>query len=313
MKATSKVLLASQGDDYFRPDDICAAPDGSLYVADWYDGGVGGHAYNNPNQGRIFRLVAKNRPTPAAIKPGPYDNVPDALSALGSPNLATQFLARERLLESPEASVPALVALVDDAQSTDDPNVRARALWMLDRIGGDGRTTVLAQLGSPDSSMRALAVRILRRHGAEYADRILALQGDRSPEVAREVLLAIAGLKTPAARDALVEIASRYNGSDRYFLEAINIAAGSRKKELYDSLTKRGGLDVHRADLMQALDPDRTQQHLVRQLASADTEPADQSRSRRATGNERRSGHRPSVRQALGRSQRQPRSPPLRV
>ncbi len=61
MKATSEVFLTNQGDDYFRPDDICTAPDGSLYVSDWYDGGVGGHAYNNPDQGRIFLLAPKGK------------------------------------------------------------------------------------------------------------------------------------------------------------------------------------------------------------------------------------------------------------
>ena len=46
MAATSEVFLSNEGDNYFRPDDICAAPDGRLYVSDWYDGGVGGHGYN---------------------------------------------------------------------------------------------------------------------------------------------------------------------------------------------------------------------------------------------------------------------------
>ncbi len=68
MKATSEVFLTSEGDDYFRPDDICAAPDGRLYVSDWYDGGVGGHAYNNPTQGRIFLLAAQGQETCSGSK-----------------------------------------------------------------------------------------------------------------------------------------------------------------------------------------------------------------------------------------------------
>ena len=35
--------LITSRDQWFRPADLAAAPDGSLYIADWYDPGVGGH------------------------------------------------------------------------------------------------------------------------------------------------------------------------------------------------------------------------------------------------------------------------------
>ncbi len=57
MKGEKEVFLTTRGDDYFRPDDVCTGPDGSLYISDWYDGGVGGHGYNDPDRGRIFRIV----------------------------------------------------------------------------------------------------------------------------------------------------------------------------------------------------------------------------------------------------------------
>ena len=37
-------ILKGEKDQWFRPADVCVAPDGSLIVADWYDPGVGGHA-----------------------------------------------------------------------------------------------------------------------------------------------------------------------------------------------------------------------------------------------------------------------------
>ena len=39
------------------PSDVCVAPDGSLFVTDWYDPGVGGHAMGDIDRGRIFRLA----------------------------------------------------------------------------------------------------------------------------------------------------------------------------------------------------------------------------------------------------------------
>src|SRR5688572_5750086 len=114
MTATSEVFMTSQGDNYFRPDDICAAPDGSLYVSDWYDGGVGGHAYNDRERGRIYRLTPKNGKLGRSEKPGPYTTIDDAIEGLKSVNLATQFLAREKLLTDGEKSIDALKKLLDD-------------------------------------------------------------------------------------------------------------------------------------------------------------------------------------------------------
>ena len=53
-----KVMLASD-DPWFRPVDVTAAPDGSVFVADWYDGGVGGHAFQDQTTGRIYRVAAQ--------------------------------------------------------------------------------------------------------------------------------------------------------------------------------------------------------------------------------------------------------------
>ncbi len=242
MQAASHELLTVEGDDYFRPDDICAAPDGSLYVADWYDGGVGGHAYNDPTRGRIYRLTPKGGDAESLIadhQPGPYATTADAIRALASPNLATQFLAREKLLTDGAASIPALKALLAD----DEPNNVARALWVLDRIGGAGRDEVLARLRSEDAALRAVAVRVLREHAAAdgqlaYADEILALAGDTSLEVVREVLIALQRIRGTAADAAVLALARRYDGSDRYLLEAIHLAAGDRGPQLYDRLVQ---------------------------------------------------------------------------
>ena len=60
-----KVLLASD-DNWFRPVDMTAAPDGSIYVADWYDAGVGGHAFRDQDTGRIYRVAPKG----PQVRPG---------------------------------------------------------------------------------------------------------------------------------------------------------------------------------------------------------------------------------------------------
>ena len=262
MRATSEVFLSNKGDNYFRPDDICTAPDGRLYVSDWYDGGVGGHGYNNPDQGRIFVLRPKGVPVRRHERPGPYASVGEAIEGLKSPNLATQFLARQRLLAEGQASVPALRALLTHRE----PNFVARALWVLDRIGGGARNLVVRQLGSGDPAMRALAVRILRRHGKQYGESILQLASDSSPEVRREVLLAIRSLKGEKAEQALLQLARKYDGQDRYMLEAINIAADDRRERLYSQLTADASFALKQFSLLQLLDPKAASALLITEI-----------------------------------------------
>jgi putative heme-binding domain-containing protein len=69
------------------------------------------------------------------------------------------------------------------------------------------------------------------------------------------VLLAIPKLEGPEALEVLVKLASQYDGSDRYQLEAINIAAAGRKESLYEELKKRGRADLDNIALVQLLNP----------------------------------------------------------
>src|SRR5262249_1740456 len=53
---------AEKNAEWFRPSDVCVAPDGSVFVCDWSDPGVGGHAMADHNAyGRILHLVPHDR------------------------------------------------------------------------------------------------------------------------------------------------------------------------------------------------------------------------------------------------------------
>lgn len=266
--------IVTSSDRYFRPVDPCVAPDGSIYVTDWYDGGVGGHAYNDPRRGRIYRITPAHGTLTRREKPGPYDNDADALVALGSPNLATQFLARERLLASGEHAIDALARLVE----SDDRTLKARSLWLLDRIGGTGREIVKGELKSDDPAFRALAVRILRRHLPETADLVLAMADDPASEVIREVLIAISHLDSKRATDTLVELFDRYDGNDRYLLEALHIASRGKGADVFKRVVEVEGapVDQRMVNLVRALRPDDASEYLSNKLKAAGLRPATQ-------------------------------------
>src|SRR5262249_21566478 len=159
-------------------------------------------------------------------------NDADAIIALGSPNHATTFLARERLLSSGEKAIPELARLATGP----DQCLKARALWLLDRIGNTGRRFVQEQLRATDPAFRALAVRILRRHGDEALRDAMLLPGDPDGEVVKETLLALGRSKTPAAGQLVVQAFDRYDGSDRYLLETLGIASRGREAEVFKAV-----------------------------------------------------------------------------
>ncbi len=152
MKGKLEAWLTTQGDNYSRPDDICVAPDGSLLISDWYDGGVGGHGYNDPDRGRIFRVTPQGKKPTSPTKGGPYKTLEEAVEALKSPNLATQFEARERILNGKEsikdkmASMNAMLGNPKRVPVQDANRYEARLLWLLDRLGGEGRDSVASLL-----------------------------------------------------------------------------------------------------------------------------------------------------------------------
>jgi putative membrane-bound dehydrogenase-like protein len=266
-KASQENIVTSS-DNYFRPIDPCVAPDGAIYLTDWYDGGVGGHAYNDPTRGRIYRITPSGKKLARKEKPGPYTNDADALVALASPNHATTFLARERLLASGEKAIPELAKLV----AGNDRNLKARALWLLDRIGGKGRAFIERELGSPDPAFRALAVRIFRRHADETLEKILPLSADSDGEVFKEVLLAISQSKKPAATTALVKLFDRYDGNDRYLLEALGIAARGREAEVFREVVEKPSSPIspRLVNLVRVLKPQDATKYLASKLVSPD-------------------------------------------
>src|SRR5207248_1677374 len=84
--------MVTSTDTWFRPSDICVAPDGSLFVSDWYDPGVGGHGMGDTTRGRVYRITPTGH---KGYKVPKVDLTTDAglLEALLSPNLAVRYMA----------------------------------------------------------------------------------------------------------------------------------------------------------------------------------------------------------------------------
>ncbi|HEX6070414.1 MAG TPA: PVC-type heme-binding CxxCH protein, partial [Longimicrobiaceae bacterium] len=151
-------ILSGEDDPMFRPVDVAAAPDGSLFVADWFDPGVGGHNVGDLTYGRIIRVAPPA--TPYRIGRPDLSTAAGAARALSSPNHATRFLAQTRLREMGAAAEPAL----REVWRSGAPRERARALWILGGLQAAGARYVDEALRTPDADLRITGLRVARRY-----------------------------------------------------------------------------------------------------------------------------------------------------
>ncbi len=209
-------ILRSPRDQWFRPSDVAVAPDGSLFVADWYDATVGGNQAVDQQRGRIYRVAPPDSKYEVAA---PAYHTPEAAArALANPNMDTQAQAYLSLEERGAGAEEALVEL----WGRGDSRRRARALWLLGRL----RESHLEDaLRDPDPDLRATALRVARSQGIAMAPLAAEHAQDTSARVRREAALALRGSLHPEAARAWAELAKRHHGSDRWYLEALGIGA----------------------------------------------------------------------------------------
>src|SRR5207245_1203734 len=158
-QAASKDVL-STGDNWSRPSDVCVAPDGSIYVADWNDAGVGGHYMADQKletmTGRVYRVGPKGaKPSVPKLN---LNTATGCVEALQSPNQATRYLAWTKLHAMQARAEKDLLKL----WKSEEPRMRARALQLLARIKGSEKQYVEQAIKDPNADLRIVGLRIAR-------------------------------------------------------------------------------------------------------------------------------------------------------
>ena len=223
-KAEINDLLNGTRDQWFRPSDVCVAPDGSLIVADWYDPGVGGHRQGDIDRGRLFRVSLPGQKY--SVPKHDFSTIDGAAAALKSPNNATRYLAFTKLKE---AGVAAETVLAKMFESDSNPRFRARALWLLAQIKGKTQKYVDLAIADQDKDIRITGLRLTRRVGRDVMPVVEKLVKDESPQVRRECAIALRHVSN-AEKIVLwtVLAAGSPQGDleflDRWYLEALGIA-----------------------------------------------------------------------------------------
>jgi putative membrane-bound dehydrogenase-like protein len=248
--------MVTSTDTWFRPSDVCVAPDGSVFLSDWYDPGVGGHGMGDTERGRMYRIVPRGHRA-CQVPPVDLKTKEGITAALASPNQAVRYMAITRLQTMDWAQPPTKVdgdsasdVLLEAALQERNPWLRVRAFWLLGRIfahSDKGWGPFLLALQDRDPRFRVMIVRCLQDLGASVARGPDAEQQDsirwfgrsglngelerlaeheQIAAINRELLLFLRDLEPEHAKPYIVKLARKYDGKDRFYLEAIGIAVG---------------------------------------------------------------------------------------
>ena len=220
----------------FRPSDVAVGPDGALYVSDWIDPRVGGHVdLDDSTAGAIYRIAPKG--FVSRIPTFDPTTIDGLITALRSPAVNVRAIGAMGLKARGAAAVDAVAALLGDP----NPYIRGRALFLLYQLGPEGRQRAGTPESQKDPAMRIAAYRALRSTGQDILPVAARLAQDADAGVRREVALSMRDVPAAASLDVLVEIARRFDGADRSYLEALGTGATGKEAALYDRVLR----DLH--------------------------------------------------------------------
>ena len=169
---TSKQLPDLMSSDHraFRPVDLKMAPDGSLFVADWYNPIINHgevdfrDSRRDYKHGRIWRVTQKDRPlvrSPNFTKATPAE----LIQFMELPEQWNRFKARvelkNRILIANTARYEDVSAPIEKLLNSTNPNQQREALWTLDALNQLSNRHLKTGLDAADYRVRAATLRII--------------------------------------------------------------------------------------------------------------------------------------------------------
>jgi putative membrane-bound dehydrogenase-like protein len=239
--------MLTSTDNWFRPSDVCVAPDGSVFVADWYDPGVGGHGMGDWTRGRIYRLTPKGHKG-YKVPEVKLDNEGGIFEALASPNLALRYAGMRSVLGLTENRMEKFLESLESKTSTQSL-LRTRSEWISNvhafqhpNLSGairHGNPILAARwygqytagqididlFGEP--ALRPGTI-VTAQERLETKLRYLGLkQSETKLAFRREILLLMRFAKVNDVALLYPNFAKLYDGNDHFYRAALNIACGT--------------------------------------------------------------------------------------
>ncbi|MFT5128665.1 MAG: putative membrane-bound dehydrogenase-like protein [Rhodothermales bacterium] len=249
-----KEFLAST-DMHFRPVSSRTGPDGCLYIVDMYRGIIQDSPWVSPefktflqetglnthnNHGRVYRVTHKN--FTRGDKPQMLEERTIALIAhLSHPNGWWRDTAQRLIILRPDGRSDAVVAALGHlARRGEHVDGRVHALWTLEGLDVVD-LDFLADYAFPDPSPRVrlaavrISERLLSNGDLDALETVATLAADPSPHVRRQVLLALATSRHPAAFDLMERMVEMHLDSEVMYLAGMT-ALHKHESPFIDSL-----------------------------------------------------------------------------
>ncbi|MCA9012695.1 MAG: hypothetical protein KDB01_23245, partial [Planctomycetaceae bacterium] len=238
VRAVERPDFVSSRDPWFRPVDLVAGPDGSLYIADFYNRIIGHyevdlkHPGRDRFRGRIWR-VSYGSDEASARKSMNYGedvsqlSVPQLLDVIRDRPTAQKNLARDRIADLSDSKTP---AILKQYASDADVTIRRYVLCLRAQRQELSAEELAAATHDPDELVRVHAFRVLREFSGDSiseADASALLRegfGDLSAHVRRAAVAAASRHLSETLTAPLLRMLHTTDLADIHLRHSIRIA-----------------------------------------------------------------------------------------
>ncbi|MFK7770087.1 MAG: PVC-type heme-binding CxxCH protein [Mariniblastus sp.] len=195
----------------FRPVDVKMAPDGSLFVADWYNPIINHgevdfrDSRRDYKHGRIWRVTNKGNLLSEKVD---FENaeLDELFELTNTSSHWNQVQARIELKRRDPSEVQKRLAAIMANSPT--PTVLLNAIWTSEAIGRPNMKAIETALASSDHRLRAAAVRVLSNHQSDelHQKLVKSMAKDSHPQVRLEFINAWRRVCPPVSVEDLLVV-----------------------------------------------------------------------------------------------------------